>query len=101
MKWVITVAGGYGSFFFEGTEQEAEQRRIDKSRWEHAVAKKRLATSEEVSNNKIDDCWNHPNFNNNSRYKCDCDICVKRSNKLKRRRELYKLKKNEKHHLHN
>ena len=39
--WVITVAG-YGSFDFHGTEREAEEMRRHKSRWEGAVATKKL-----------------------------------------------------------
>lgn len=38
--WRITVGGGYGSFEFEGTEEEAEEMRIHKARWEGAVARK-------------------------------------------------------------
>mgnify|MGYP000915409800 CR=1 FL=1 len=45
--WVISV-GGYGSFFFEGTEEQAEKMRCLKARWEQAVARKRLATAEEL-----------------------------------------------------
>lgn len=100
--WVIKIAGGYGSFFFEGTEMEAEQRRIDKCRWEGSIGKKRLATQEEIEQNKINDCWNHVGFENKFRYKCDCEPCSIRDEKLKRRRELYKLKKlNEKHNPSN
>jgi len=41
MKWLITV-GGYGSFDFEGTEEEAETMRRDKAAWERAPARKEL-----------------------------------------------------------
>ena len=39
--WLITVGGGYGSFEFIGTEEEAEKMRIHKARWEGAVARKK------------------------------------------------------------
>ncbi len=42
-KWIITV-GGYGEFEFEGTEDEAEEMRAHKARWEQAVARKRRVT---------------------------------------------------------
>ena len=49
--WLITVGAGYGSFLFTGTEAEAEQCRKNKANWEHAVARKRLATPKEVAQN--------------------------------------------------
>lgn len=49
--WVITVGGGYGSFFFRGSEKEAEEMRRHKARWEQAVARKRRATPGEVMAN--------------------------------------------------
>lgn len=53
--WVITVGGGYGTFFFRGTESEAEEMRRHKARWEGAVARKRPATAEEeTANNRGD-----------------------------------------------
>jgi hypothetical protein len=39
--WIITVGGGYGSFRFIGTKNEAEQARRAKARAEGAVATKR------------------------------------------------------------
>lgn len=42
MKWIITVEG-YGSFEFEGTEQEAEEMRKHKANWEGGVGTKKLA----------------------------------------------------------
>lgn len=39
-KWLITVGGGYGTFEFEGTEEEAEEMRRHKANWEGAVATK-------------------------------------------------------------
>lgn len=44
MKWIITVGGGYGSFEFEGTKQEAETMRRNKARSESAPATKRRLT---------------------------------------------------------
>ena len=38
-KWLIKVLG-YGSFVFNGTEEEAEEMRQHKARWERAVATK-------------------------------------------------------------
>jgi hypothetical protein len=38
--WRISVGGGYGEFFYVGTEQEAEEMRAHKARWEAAVARK-------------------------------------------------------------
>jgi hypothetical protein len=49
--WMITVGGGYGSFFFEGIEKEAEEMRRHKANWEHAIARKRPATQEEIDAN--------------------------------------------------
>jgi hypothetical protein len=46
-EWAIFVGGGYGAFLFSGTEEEAEELRVHKARWEGAVALKRLATEEE------------------------------------------------------
>lgn len=46
--WVIDV-NNYGAFLFEGTGAEAEERRVAKARWEGAVARKRIATPEEVA----------------------------------------------------
>lgn len=89
--WIIQLPY-YGSFIFEGTEIQSEQRRIDKSNWEGEIAKKRLATEDEILAKKpISECWNHPNFNNKFRYNCKCEICLKRKEKLAKRREQYKL----------
>ncbi len=41
-KWKITVGGGYGSFPFWGTEEEAEAMRRHKANWEGAPARKEL-----------------------------------------------------------
>lgn len=43
--WVIQIGGGYGWFFFEGTEAEAENMR---AQWEQAVGRKRPADPEEI-----------------------------------------------------
>jgi len=37
--WLITI-GGYGSFFFAGTEEEAEGMRSHKASWEGGIGKK-------------------------------------------------------------
>ena len=52
--FVITVGNGYGSFFFRGTEEEAEKMRKHKARWEQAPATKRVATQEEIATGTID-----------------------------------------------
>ncbi|MBK8150839.1 MAG: hypothetical protein IPK58_22210 [Acidobacteria bacterium] len=52
--FVITVGGGYGSFFFRGTEEEAEKMRKHKAYWEQSPATKRLATQEEIATGTID-----------------------------------------------
>lgn len=70
--WAILVAG-YGAFLIEGTEQEAEEMRAHKARWERGIGRKRPATPEEVKAGKPDGCWNHPLFNNKFVYgTCDC-----------------------------
>ena len=46
--WVITVGGGYGSFLFKGSEEEAEAMRCHKAIWEGSVATKRTATNEDI-----------------------------------------------------
>ena len=48
--WIITVAG-YGEFEFTGTEEEAEEMRRNKARWEGVVAMKRLDTKSVDENN--------------------------------------------------
>lgn len=52
-KWLITVGGGYGSFVFVGTEEDAEKMRRHKARQEGAVAtKKRLPAKEAPAHEK-------------------------------------------------
>ncbi len=51
--FIITVGNGYGSFFFRGTEEEAEKMRKHKARWEQAVATKRFATQAEIATGTI------------------------------------------------
>ena len=48
ITWVIAVGGGYGAFLFKGTEEEAEEMRRHKARWEGAPAKKVPANDEEI-----------------------------------------------------
>jgi hypothetical protein len=45
--WIISVVD-YGAFLFQGTEAEAEEMRRHKARWEGAIAKKYLATPEDI-----------------------------------------------------
>jgi len=75
-KWVISVSG-YGDFFFEGTEDEAEAMRIHKVEWEGGIGRKRKADDNEISTKVIDRCKNHPNFNAKSRFRCNCEKCAK------------------------
>lgn len=58
-SWVINVAG-YGAFVFEGTEQEAEEMRAHKARWEGAVGHKRPASFTDFP--RASTCWNHPGY---------------------------------------
>lgn len=74
--WVIAVGKGYGHFLFEGTEKEAEEMKCLKSITEEAISKKRLATKEEVKSNIIDQCNNHPGYNNQCHYFCMCSKCT-------------------------
>ncbi len=78
--WVIQV-GGYGSFLFEGNEQEAEEMRAHKSRWERAPARKRPASPEEVESGKASSCLNHSGFGFKVVFACPCmDIdCAQRA----------------------
>lgn len=72
--WVILVGGGYGAFLFNGTEEQVEEMRVHKARWERAIAKKRFATVDEVASGKPSHCWNHPGFHNKIVYSdCDCE----------------------------
>ena len=48
--WKITVGWEYGSFLYWGTEDEAEERRRAKSRWEGAICRKKPATESEIEN---------------------------------------------------
>lgn len=45
--WAITLPF-YGAFLFVGTAAEAETMRAHKANWEGEIARKRLATPEEV-----------------------------------------------------
>lgn len=49
--WMIYIGGGYGEFYFEGSEEEAEAMRRHKARWEQAVGRKRPATQNEIDKN--------------------------------------------------
>lgn len=48
--WYIYVAN-WGDGLFYGTEEEAEEVRVHKARWEQSIARKRRATPEEVEQN--------------------------------------------------
>lgn len=87
--WVITVGGGYGNYMTTGTEQEVEEKRSAKARWEQTIARKRLADDEELRTGIINPCKNHPNFNTKSRYHCECPKCLL----IKRRVKIEKIKK--------
>lgn len=50
--WVIIVSG-YGPFLFDGTEEEAEEMRRHKAKWEQGVAQKRKATEQEIDLNRV------------------------------------------------
>jgi len=73
-KWVIDVVG-YGTFFYEGTEEEAEEMRKHKANWEAAIARKRLADKQEIETGEINYCKKHPGYEN--KFDCDCIKCVK------------------------
>jgi hypothetical protein len=49
--WTIKVVG-YGSFYVNGSENEAEEMRAHKSEWEGGKGTKRLATEEEIKAKK-------------------------------------------------
>ena len=77
--WVIRIGGDYGSFLFEGTEEEAEQRRKDKARWEGAIGLKRSADESEIASSKASYCLNHKNFRHYAKgikFNCDCGVCA-------------------------
>ena len=46
--WVITVFGGCGAFLYWGSETEAEEMCAHKANWEHAIARKRVATVDDM-----------------------------------------------------
>jgi hypothetical protein len=103
MEWLITVSG-YGSFIFEGTEKEAEERRSKKAIWENAIARKRLLDENEIKTGIVNHCMNHPNYNTKLVYNCYCERCTwikeqkerkKKINKLKRQAKQLKNKKYE------
>jgi hypothetical protein len=75
-SWVIYVGGGYGAFLFEGSEQEAEEMRVHKARWERAVAAKRPADLKEINSNQPSLCWNHKGFRFKALHACDCGQCA-------------------------
>jgi len=74
--WVIAI-GGYGSFFFKGTEEKAEEMRRHKANWEQGPGRKRLADENEIKLNIIDECKNHKNFKTKGNFFCRCGNCKK------------------------
>ncbi len=73
-RWVIWVGGGYGAFLFAGSEAEAEEVRCNTASWEHAIAKKRPASYQDIDLPSI--CLNHRGFLNQYRYaNCHCGGC--------------------------
>ncbi|QNH21195.1 hypothetical protein HEP73_02107 [Xanthomonas sp. GW] len=84
-NWVIRVAG-YGSFLFVGTEEEAEEMRRHKARWERAVAHKRPADAQEVAEQTPSRCDNHPGWGDRHiTQSCWCDDESCYANALERR----------------
>jgi len=58
-KWTIWVAG-YGTFAFEGTEDEAEEMRTHKARWEGGRGEKWRTSNQRPSDlltEEIVDLW--------------------------------------------
>ena len=57
-KWAIVIGGGYGRFEFEGTEDEAEIARANKSRYEGACGTKYRLTNQTVFDKLVElRCW--------------------------------------------
>jgi hypothetical protein len=74
VKWIVSISG-YGNYFFIGNEEDAERERARKANWEHGVGRIRLADEDEIKNETINECQNHPNFHSTNRYKCNCGKC--------------------------
>jgi hypothetical protein len=71
IRWVILVAR-YAAFIFEGTEAEAEQKRVSQARLIQRVCRKRPADPTEDDDN-LSACWNHTGFKNPFVYvDCPC-----------------------------
>ena len=51
--WVIDVSS-WGTLYAIGTEEKAEEWRKHKARWEQSVARKRLATRQEIEEFKFE-----------------------------------------------
>ena len=51
--WRIHISE-WGTLWGIGTEQEAEEWRRHKCRWEHSIGNKRLATEEEIKSEKFE-----------------------------------------------
>jgi hypothetical protein len=74
MMWVVLVQD-YGVYLCEGSEDDVEQQRIQKSQWHRRASLKRRATPEEILAQRPFPCWNHPGFNNQSVLTCTCGRC--------------------------
>jgi len=77
-QWWVIFISGYGAYLVYETEEEAEEKRKAKAIWEGGIGRKRLADQEEIRSGKAKHCWNHPGFNNKSKYAdCGCKFCRK------------------------
>lgn len=57
--WMIRISG-YGTFEFEGTEQEAEEMRANKARWEQGAGikwRKDLSRESDRISSEIAELW--------------------------------------------
>lgn len=52
--WRIYISE-WGTLWGFGTEKQAEEWRRHKCRWEHCIGNKRVATTDEVNENKFED----------------------------------------------
>ena len=86
--WVFFVAGGYGWFNRWARDSEAEATRRNKAQWEGAIARKRLATPEEVETGAISECHRHEGFA--TPHQCGCLRCQERAEKKKNKRRVQK-----------
>jgi len=57
LHWIIEVPA-WGTLYAIGTEQEAEEWRAHKANWEHSIARKRIASEEEIKSHQFEDLNN-------------------------------------------